>query len=321
MKVYNDINSIHLARPAATIGIFDGVHHGHCTILSRLKRQAKEIDGETLVITFWPHPRFVLYPELAKDLRLLTTLDEKLGLLEKEVIQNVLVLPFTESFSKLSACEFVQSYLVEKLRVHSLVLGFNHRIGHDRVGDEENIRVCAGNAIPFLEKMNAYMIDGEDISSSIIRNALIHGNITKANKMLGYTYSLSGKVAGGKQLGRQIGFPTANIVPDEPLKLVPKDGVYAVMVEIADVVHKGMLNIGFRPTLDQADPVKTIEVHIFDFDEDLYNQQVKLFFIDRIRDEMRFSSVEELKNQLEKDKVVIKERLDGEEDELSLKRS
>jgi riboflavin kinase / FMN adenylyltransferase len=311
LVVHHDIANLNIINPVATIGIFDGVHSGHKLILERLREIADRIKGETIVITLWPHPRTVLSPE-KQDLRLLSTLEEKQKLLAASGLDHLVILPFTQEFSRLSSCDFIEKYLINKLAVNYLVVGFNHHFGRDREGDIEKIRKCSDTYHFHLEKMSALLVGGTEVSSSRIRENLDNGNLREANSLLGYSYSLTGNIVEGNQLGRKIGFPTANIEPLENYKLIPSDGVYAVKVEVEGKLHNGILNIGYRPTVSEGKKLKSIEVHIINFDQVLYNKRLTVFFRERIREEMRFSGLEELKLQLEKDRSEAMKILDKE---------
>jgi riboflavin kinase/FMN adenylyltransferase len=299
--IHQDITNLKITKPVATIGIFDGVHTGHRMILERLKAVASQIGGQSVVITLWPHPKTILNPEM-QDLRLLNTLEEKQKYLKESGIDHLIILPFTLEFSRLSSCEFIKEYLIDKLAVKYLVVGFNHHFGRDREGDIEKIGECSDTYQFQLEKLNARLVEGTEVSSSRIREALENGKLKEANSLLGYTYSLTGKVVGGNQIGRKIGFPTANIEPLEKYKLIPSDGVYAVKVEIGGVLHNGILNIGYRPTVADNKERRSIEVHILNYTEIIYNKTITVYFHERIREEMRFNGIEELQIQLEKDR-------------------
>ena len=303
MKIYRDYTKFEATCPVVTIGVFDGVHTGHLEILKRLSQTAKQKEGESVVVTFWPHPRLVLTPDT--DIKLINTLDEKLALLEQAGVQHVVVIPFTEAFSQLSSAEFIASILVKQLKVNHLIVGFNHHFGKGREGNFESIQQYAQLFGFSVEKLDAKMIENEKISSTHIRKALGEGDILTANKYLGYDYSLSGKVITGDQIGRTIGYPTANIQVEEVNKLIPKAGVYAVVVNISGINHHGMLNMGFRPTLKNKVPVFTIEVHIIDFTANIYEQHITLRFKKRIRDEIRFEGLQQLKDQLHQDRTEV----------------
>ena len=306
--VHRDIEKISARNPVVTVGIFDGVHLGHQYIIEKLIAAARERDGESVVVTLWPHPREVLNHS-TNGVRLITTLREKEKILSQFAIDHMVILAFTREFSQQSYCDFVSGILVEKLSINHLIMGFNHRFGKNREGNIENIRKCASQYNFTVDHLEPFIDGGRHISSSVIRQVLSEGDIKQANKYLGYPFMLSGKVSGGSKVGRSIGFPTANIIPDDPRKLIPGVGVYAVEVIINDQVHKGMLNIGTRPTVNTNPDKTTIEVHIIDFDGDIYGQNIGLRFINRIRDEMKFGSVEELRLQLIKDKKITLELL------------
>lgn len=304
MHIHYDLDNFKAINPVVTIGTFDGVHLGHCEVISELKRISADSGGESVVFTFEPHPRIIIAPH-EDSLRLLSTIDEKINLMEKMGIDHLVIYPFTIEFSKLSYSEFVTSILVGKMNIASLVVGYDHRFGQGRKGDFNSLEILSKSLKFNVEELNQLFVDGKVVSSTKIRLALDSGDIVKANHFLGYRYTLSGKVIEGKQLGRQIGFPTANIEAFDNHKLVPGDGVYAVMVEIEGRVHKGMLNIGIRPTVNYNADHKSIEVHIFNFDADIYNSGITLFFVEKIRDERKFAGIEELKDQLIKDQILV----------------
>ncbi|HBL74590.1 MAG: riboflavin biosynthesis protein RibF [Bacteroidetes bacterium GWF2_42_66] len=304
MKVYYDIESFRAINPAVTIGTFDGVHNGHKKVIGRLKELAAEIEGESVIFTFFPHPRLVLSPEEG-NLRLLTTLDEKIRLLEEAGIDHLIAFPFTKEFSNLSYTDFVKTILVDKLNTRCLVIGYDHKFGKDREGGYEFLKQCADQYHFRLEKLDAFYVDDVNISSTKIRTALEKGNVGRANEFLGYRFTLHGNVVEGQKLGRRIQFPTANIEASDPHKIIPGYGVYAVTVRFNGNVYKGMLNIGTRPTVNTNADHRSIEVHIFDFGEAIYGKQIELCFYQKIREEQKFNSIDELKAQLEKDKVQV----------------
>jgi riboflavin kinase/FMN adenylyltransferase len=306
LKVYFDFSDYHLQRPVITSGVFDGVHKGHVEILNTLKRAAEARQGESVVVTFWPHPKLVVHS--GYTLKLINTLDEKLSLLEKNGIEHVVVIPFTEEFANYSATEYVQSILVEKLRVLHLIMGFNHHFGKGREGNFESM-LEFGKTFGFtVEKLDAQLIENEKVSSTLIRHALDAGDVEAAYKYLGYHYHITGKVEKGQQLGRSIGFPTVNLKINQPYKLTPRDGVYAVEVLVDGTSFAGMLNMGFRPTVDR-NLTHTIEAHLIDFNGDLYDKNITLRFIKRIRDEKKFENLEALRQQIEQDKASAKKIL------------
>lgn len=286
-----------------TIGTFDGVHLGHQKVISRLKEIASEYGGESVIYTFYPHPRLVTKPE-ESNLRLLTTLEEKKKLFSLSGIDHLIVFPFTKSFSELSYSEFVQQILVEKMHTHCLVVGYDHRFGKNREGSFGYLQTCADKYGFKIEKLEALLVDEANVSSTRVRTALQQGQIEKANHYLGYRYTLHGTVIEGERVGRKIGFPTANIEASDPHKLIPGYGVYAVEVLLSGKKLQGMLNIGSRPTFNQNADNRSIEVHIFDFSGNIYTKEITLIFAGKIRDEQKFSGVEALTEQLKKDKVA-----------------
>lgn len=304
MKVWSINDSLTLKRPVVTIGMFDGVHKGHQFILEHLKAQAKEHGGESVVLTLWPHPRIVLNQEL-HHFKLLHTLQEKIREMERHGIDHLVIVPFDREIASLTACDFVQKYLVDRLGVEVLLVGYDNRFGKDRKGDPDGLRMCAEKNRYRIEKLPEYHSDQGSVSSTAIRETILNGNLESASKMLGYHYYLSGFIVEGNHIGRQMGFPTANIHPHDPNKLIPMNGVYAIRTELKGEIHNGMLNIGFRPTIDSSMAVKTIEAHLFGVTGDFYDEEVVIHFVKRVRDEMKFSGLDALKKQLHKDKANI----------------
>ncbi|MCK5028003.1 MAG: bifunctional riboflavin kinase/FAD synthetase [Bacteroidales bacterium] len=302
--IHTDIHKLKINNPVLTIGVFDGVHQGHRKVLDRLKDIAKEKNGESVVLTLWPHPRIVLDKDI-ENLRLLNNIEEKKLLLSKTGIDHLIVVPFTKEFAELSACEFIEEYLAKKIKVNHLVVGYNHQFGKDRKAGFEFLNQCAKKFGFSIEKLDAKLVENDAVSSTKIRNFLTSGDLNIANNYLGYEYFISGHVIEGNQIGRKIGFPTANIKIPEPYKQVPKDGVYAVRVKLNGNSYFGMLNIGSRPTIEPELRSKNIEVHILNFDQGIYNQTVTVSFVKRIRDEKKFNGLEELTLQLEKDKKEV----------------
>jgi riboflavin kinase / FMN adenylyltransferase len=303
VKIHNDINSFKAQKPVVTIGTFDGVHLGHQKVIVRLKEFARSHDGESVIFTFYPHPRMVTAPN-EKDLRLLTTLEEKKELFAQSGIDHLIVFPFTKEFSELTYSEFVEQILVKKIHTHCLVVGYDHRFGKNREGGFEYLQNCADKFGFEIEKLDVLLIDEAHVSSTHIREALENGDVALANKFLGYRFTLHGTVVEGERVGRKLGFPTANIEASDPHKLIPGYGVYAVKVIISGKKYGGMLNIGTRPTFNKNADNRSIEVHIFDFSGDLYNKEITLIFVGKIRVEQKFSGVEELTEQLKKDKIA-----------------
>ena len=264
-----------------------------------MKNATQNNQYESLVLTFFPHPRMVLQQD--SSIKLLNTIDEKATLLEKFGIDNLIIHPFDEAFSNLSAEEFVKDILVDKLNIHKIIIGHDHRFGKNRTADINDL-IAFGKKYSFeVEQINAHEIDEIAISSTKIRKALVEGNIKLANQYLGYSYYISGKVVEGKKIGRTIGYPTANIQINENYKLLPKNGVYVVSSEIDNVLYFGMMNIGKNPTIGEND--QSIEVHFFNLKEDIYNKNLQISILEHIREEQKFNSLSELQAQLDKDKL------------------
>lgn len=301
MKIHRDIDNIpRIANAVVTTGTFDGVHPGHRTILSRLNKTAIDIGGQSVLITFFPHPRTVINPDFT-DLKLLNTQEEKETLLAKTGLDHLIVIPFTKEFSQITAEEYIKNVLVDKIGTKKLVIGYDHRFGKGRGGSFRELQEMAPELGFDVEEISALEIDGVAVSSTKIRQALSSGAVDEAADMLGYDYPLTGIVIHGDQLGRTLGFPTANLSLSDPLKLIPSDGIYAVYVEIAKKRYRGMLHIGPRRTLN--DPSHRIEVNILNYSGDLYGQEISLFFVKKLRDEMKFESLSDLTNQMESDKL------------------
>lgn len=306
MKVYTDLSTFHGAKNAVlTTGTFDGVHIGHKQILQKLVHLAKEIDGESILFTFHPHPRMVLFPD-NKDLKLLNTQSEKIDLIERCGIDHLIIFPFNKEFSRLSSLEFVRDILVNQLHIKKLVMGYDHHFGRNREGSIENLREMSPLYDFEVEEIPAEMVNNVNVSSTKIRLALETGDLKTAKDFLGYDFPLSGLVVSGQQIGRSIGFPTANVKIIDPYKQIPGDGVYAVKVKLNSGIFFGMLNIGHKPTVSNADAPRSLEVHIFNFTGELYNEKINLEFIEKIRDEEKFANLDELKLQLQKDQEKIK---------------
>jgi len=301
MKVYRSIQDLPKIKNAiVTQGTFDGVHAAHKVIINRLKELAQHNGGETVVITFDPHPRLVIYPN-DKSLKLLHTLDEKIEALDKAGIDHLVIIPFTKEFSKLSSSQFIRDIIVHQIGTKILVIGYNHRFGNNREGSFEHLKKYSPLYGFEVVEISEQEVDEVAVSSTKIRKSLEAGDIITANKYLGKNYQIQGTVLHGKKLGRTIGFPTANIHVSDKNKLIPNDGVYAVHILVNNKKYNGMLNSGYRPTVDGVN--YSIEVHLFDFNEDIYNQFITIQYVDKIREEIKFDSLDSLKNQLEKDKL------------------
>jgi riboflavin kinase/FMN adenylyltransferase len=306
LKIFHSINEFHSDKKTIlTLGTFDGVHIGHRSILKKLNENTENGKFESVVLTFFPHPRIVLQGK--SDLKLLNTINEKIDLLDKIGIQNLIIHPFDANFAELSAEEFVKTILVDQLHIQKIIIGYDHRFGKNRTANIDDLTAFGLKYGFEVEQLSAQEINEISISSTKIRTALEDGEINLANEYLGYAYFLSGTVVKGKQLGRTIGFPTANIELEEAYKLVPKNGVYVVAAEIDEKTVYGMMNIGFNPTVHGKN--RTIEVHFFDFDSDIYDSHIRVAILQRIRSEEKFESVELLTNQLKKDRDFSKHYL------------
>ncbi|MDF2157994.1 bifunctional riboflavin kinase/FAD synthetase [Algoriphagus sp. CAU 1675] len=307
MKIYEGLNDFpKVPNPVVTSGTFDGVHLGHQKILERIRQIARSIGGETVLITFWPHPRLVLYPHEHK-LRLLSTFEEKTKLLRQFGIDHLITIPFTKEFSQLTSQEFIEQILMEKIGTKKLVIGYDHRFGKNREGSFEYLQAHSYEYGFDLEEISRQDVDEIGVSSTKIRFALEKGDIETANSYLGRPYELNGLVIKGQQIGRSIGFPTANIHIPNDYKLIPKDGVYAVEACVDGLMYKAMLNIGNRPTVDGTK--KTVEAHLFDFQGNLYDKQITIFLKAFLRDEQKFENLDALKLQLQKDQKRAKSLL------------
>lgn len=285
-----------------TIGTFDGVHLGHQKILNRLAELKQNTGLKTVVLTFEPHPRKILFPE-QKDLKLITLVDEKLQLLEKYGVDVTVVYPFTKYFSQLDSNIYIEEILLRQLNLKHLVIGYDHRFGKDRTGDINTLRDFSSNYSFFVEEISAKDIDNIAVSSSKIRKSIETGHVEMAAEYLGHQFFVSGKIIKGKQLGRQLGYATANLKPSVEEKIIPKIGVYFVEVLIDKRSFFGMMNIGTNPTTDDDDKVK-LEVNIFNFNSDIYNKIIQVRFIKRLRDELKFSNLDALVQQLHLDKEM-----------------
>ena len=298
MKIFNSINDFTCSKKTTfTLGTFDGVHIGHRKILEKLIKNTENDQTESLVLTFFPHPRMFLKGQ--SDIKLLNTIGEKIDLLENLGVQNLVIHPFDEAFSKLTAEEFVKTVLVDRFHIHKIIIGHDHRFGRNRTANIDDL-ISFGKQYNFeVEQISVQEIKDVSISSTKIRKALIDGNMALANDYLGYEYFLTGTVIKGKQLGNSIGFPTANLKIEENDKLIPKNGVYVVKSSLNQKTIFGMMNIGFNPTV--AGEQLSIEVHYFDFDANLYNQEIRVSILEYLRPEKKFDSVTLLKDQLTKD--------------------
>ena len=307
VRIYKGIDELgEFKNSVVTIGTFDGVHKGHQKILSRLNKLADEISGESILFTFYPHPRMVVFPD-NHNLKLIQTIDEKIDSLEKLGLDNLIIYPFTKAFSRLTAFEFVRDILVEKLKVKTLVIGYDHQFGRNREGDLEFLKETAKIFDFKVEEISAEEVQEVNVSSTKIRQSLLEGDIEKTNGFLGRPFRYSGVVVEGQKIGRTIGFPTANIEIKNQHKILPKDGVYAVRVEIGGALIDGMMNIGMNPTVLAKESLeKKVEVHLFDFNTEVYGEHVAVFLYRYIRKEKTFSNLEALKSQLNDDSKKVR---------------
>jgi riboflavin kinase/FMN adenylyltransferase len=308
MEIHRGYKNICLRNPFVTVGVFDGVHLGHRVLLDHLVSGAKRSGGKSVVVTFDPHPRLIL-SERTRGLSFLSTPDEKKKLLEESGIDHLIVLPFTRDLGNMDAKDFIKKILVEEIGMKHLIVGYDNHFGKDKGGDYKKISECAGLYGFDVDLIEGMYSSGVIISSTSIREALLNGRLEDANRLLGYCYSLTGRVVRGRQLGHKLGFPTANIKPGSTCKLIPSDGVYAVEVISGNSKLKGIMSIGYNPTVNKTKRKRSIEVHILDFDMDLYEQQITAVFRFRLRDEKKFENKEQLVNQMKQDKQMALELL------------
>jgi riboflavin kinase / FMN adenylyltransferase len=315
MQIHRHIDQLPVFRRAViTIGTFDGVHTGHVDILRQLRQEAGRIGGETVIVTFFPHPRKIVRGGY-DDIRLINTLHEKIHLLSWQQIDHLVIVPFTEAFSQLTAEQYVKDFLLARFHPHTVIIGYDHRFGRGRQGDYHLLEEFSENEGFCLEEIPVHLLNEVSVSSTRIREAILHADVATANQLLGYPFFFSGKVVRGNQLGRTLGYPTANLEPDNEEKLIPADGVYAVEVTLLppgggqsadgalfDLPRlKGMMGIGLRPTI--AGRHRTIEVNIFDFDEDIYGRELRVFVRKHLRPELKFNGLEELRLAMAQDKL------------------
>lgn len=307
MKVYHSLEEYERGHnTVATIGTFDGVHIGHKTILSRLKEAAAEIGGETVLISFHPHPRLVLFPE-NNPLRLLQTLDEKIQLLDDFGIDKLLLIPFTAEFSRTPSIAFIKDILAVQVGIKKIVIGYDHHFGKNRTGNIDELRRFAPDLGYDVEEIPAQAIDNANISSTKIRKAIQAGAMQTAHNYLGYTYNFSGEVIHGEKQGRKLGYPTANIQPHDKWKLIPGDGIYFVRCWLDKQMHYGMMSIGFKPTMGDFD--RGIEINLFDFDRDIYGASMRVEPLDYIRGEKKFKTLDDLKTAMAADQQFCLDRI------------
>lgn len=303
MIIHNGYENLKLVNPFVTVGVFDGVHLGHRALLNHLASTARKAGGESVVITFDPHPRLVLSENTA-SISYLSTLDEKKRLLAESMIDHLIIMNFTKGLSNLEAPEFIKEVLVKKIGVKHLIVGYDNHFGKSKGGDFTKISECAEVLNFEVEQADEVTTPGGVISSTAIREALLKGRLEDANRWLGYSYSLAGTVIHGRNLGRTLGFPTANIKPADNYKLIPADGVYAAEALLDDIKYQGMLSIGFNPTVNNRKDTRSIEINIFNFDRDIYDRIITIIFRFRLRDEIKFENARLLAGQMELDKQI-----------------
>jgi len=303
MKVHRDIDNLPVFRNAVvTIGTFDGVHMGHRQILDKLKEEAIAINGETVIITFHPHPRKVISSTIL-GIRLINTLDERLQLLEQHGIDHVVIVPFTDAFANLPAEDYIKNFLVNRFHPHTVIIGYDHRFGRDRLGDYKLLEKKAIEYNYHLKEIPKHILDNISISSTNIREAILHNDTETANLLLGYEFFFSGVVVHGDKIGRTLGYPTANLKVQDEEKITPGNGIYAVYASLPGSSKrlKGMMSIGFRPTVDGRRRV--IEVNLFDFSEEIYDQTLTVYVKKYLREEVKFEGLEALVRQIDQDKI------------------
>jgi len=303
VKIYNSIEEfIPKFKVALTLGTFDGVHIGHQSIIEKLNEVAEKIDGESVLMTFYPHPRHVLRPNNQK-LKLLSTIEERSEMLKEYGLKHFIIQEFSKNFSQLRPDNFVKEILVDKLCVKRLIIGYDHHFGRNREGNYEKLLELSKLYSYEVEKINPLNYMGSTVSSTIIRKKINENKFEEVRKFLGRYFSFSGKIIEGKKMGKKIGYPTANISVENVNKLMPNDGVYAVYIKVNSKDFMGMMNIGYNPTFDSSE--KSVEVHILDFNKDIYGLDVKVSIVEKIREEKKFLSVEDLKKNLDLDKKKV----------------
>lgn len=303
MKIHRDIEQLPLfCNAVITIGTFDGVHMGHRQIIDKLKSEAKANNGETVIITFHPHPRKVVSSAIL-GIRLINTLEERIELLEGMGIDHLVIVPFTDAFANQPAEDYVQNFLIGKFRPHTIIIGYDHRFGRDRLGDYRLLEKMASTFNYKLKEIPKHILENISISSTNIREAILHSDIATANSLLGYEFFFSGEVVHGDKLGRKLGYPTANLKIQNEEKIIPGNGIYAVYAQSEESAQKlkGMMSIGFRPTVDGKKRV--VEVNLFDFDKEIYGQTLKVYVKKFLREEVKYDSLEALVKQIDQDKI------------------
>jgi riboflavin kinase/FMN adenylyltransferase len=305
LKVYYSLDEVPLIKnPVLTLGTFDGVHSGHQLIIDFLSKSAERINGETVLFTFHPHPRMVLHPD-DHNLQLIQDIDRRIERLREAGIDHLILFPFTKEFSRMTATEFVRNILVNKLNVKLMTIGYNHHFGRNREGNIALLREIGPIYNFEVEEIPAHSYDEVNVSSTKTRKAIEAGDIKTVNHYLGRPFRFKGTIVKGNQIGREIGFPTANLAEIDPVQIIPNSGVFAVKCKISGIVYDGMMNIGTRPTIESENE-KRIEINIFNFNQDVYGEQMEVYLLDKVRDEQQFKDIEALKEQLKKDEINCK---------------
>ncbi len=300
MQIHRDLSKLpHFKNAVITIGTFDGVHLGHHQIIDSLKEEAAKANGESVIITFHPHPRKVV-SSVITGVRLINTLPERIELLDKTGIDHLVIVPFTEFFANQGAEEYIRDFLVEKFKPHTIIIGYDHRFGKERTGDYNLMEEKALVYNYRLKEIPEHILNAIKVSSTNIRNAILHSNVEEANNFLGYQFFFEGEVFHGDKIGREIGYPTANLKSTDDEKIVLGDGIYAVYADVEGKSFKGMMSIGFRPTVNGK--LRVTEVNLFDFNKEIYGQTIRVYVKKYLRSEVKFNGLEELKQQLHKDK-------------------
>jgi riboflavin kinase/FMN adenylyltransferase len=311
MEIYRDLSVIeHSPNAVVTVGMFDGVHLGHQALIEKVQKKASQIDGLSTIITFSPHPQLILYPEQTQNVSLITSDEEKIAVMENLGIDRLIILNFTDMFAQLSAREFIEKILVQQIGFKVIIIGHDHHFGKNRSGDVGLLKELAAQYNFQIELADAIRVDGEIVSSTSLRQLIRSGNVGRAKQFLGRNYTLTGKVVSGEKRGRLLNFPTANLVPTNPQKLVPKDGIYAVKVKVGAAQYLGALNTGMKPTF--SSPSRTIEVFLLDFQGDLYGQLLEVEFLTFMRDEIKFPDSAQLIQQLQKDVNYVRQNFTNE---------
>lgn len=307
MNIHHSLEHFSANNPIVTIGMFDGVHVGHRALMQQLAHEKATLNGESVVLTFWPHPQ--VFFGKTQDFKMLSTLDEKLKLLTEIGIDHCIILPFTHEFSQLSAHDYITTILHKGIGAKKVIIGYDHRYGKQGQGDFALMKTMGAQLGFEVEEIPAFTLEHVNVSSTKVRHALQTGDVAKAQEFLSYTYSIAGTVQQGRHIGRTIGIPTANVLPDSEFKLIPALGVYVTRVLFNNSMYKSVASIGLNPTIDQNNTIPSIEVHLLDFDANLYEQTIRVFFVQRLRDEKKYDSLQELQKAIQEDITIARQIL------------